>query len=72
MGNCENEYLFHGILKNANLLPTRASDHTNLNISKYIFGEPMVLVLYTNSNLTHKYVTNFIIIKLHYKWEDWN
>ena len=34
------------------------------------FGESMVLILDTRSNMTTKYGTNYFIIKRHYKWED--
>ena len=43
--------------------------------SKYFrrreFGESLVLVLDTRSNMTPKYGTGFFIIIRHYKWEDY-
>ena len=43
------------------------------NISKYgIPGACVLILLDTRSNMTHKYGTNFFIVRLHYKWEDWN
>ena len=41
-----------------------------LKLNKWNFGESMVLVVDTRSNMTSKYGANLFIIGRHYQWED--